>query len=81
MSFSARLLFLSFGLVFLACSPKPAAKCAETCSGCCDAAEVCQPGNVITACGTQGFLCQACPSNMRCDFGACVPTSCQASAG
>ena len=66
---------LAFTLFLAACSPRPAAQCADTCSGCCDAAGACQSGNDTLACGTSGFTCQACMSGTTCNFGNCVVQS------
>ena len=71
--FSARTVFVfSLALASSACTPKPPATCADTCSGCCDSSGACQGGNDIAACGTAGFTCQTCMSGSTCNFGNCV---------
>lgn len=44
---------------------------AETCSGCCDAAGVCQAAADV-ACGTGGATCVVCGSEERCRSGKCA---------
>jgi hypothetical protein len=77
MSFAFRTSCVVSFLFFAAgCSPAPMATCADTCTGCCDAAGVCQSGTVTNACGTSGFVCQACTGGSTCVFGSCVaPTT------
>jgi hypothetical protein len=46
---------------------------ASTCStGCCDANDQCQPGNVPLACGEFGLSCRACAIGQTCSLGACT---------
>lgn len=47
--------------------------CSE-CSGCCDADNVCQAGNIDSACGTGGEDCEACLEEETCTGGDCVST-------
>jgi hypothetical protein len=48
----------------------------ESCSGCCDVAQTCQPGDTNTACGMSGSACEDCAqAGGTCSAGACVGTS------
>jgi hypothetical protein len=46
--------------------------CQAICSGCCDSTGHCQPGTQMGSCGTNGALCEDCPSS-PCNF---VSTPC-----
>lgn len=55
----------------------------ESCSGCLDASDVCQPGTTAQACGSAGARCQSCPSTHTCSSSrlcvaraTCDATSC-----
>jgi hypothetical protein len=54
-----------------ACTPK-AQLCAETCKGCCDAHNDCQPGQAQDACGSSGLSC----SNCSVQGGQCLQSIC-----
>ena len=44
----------------------------NTCTGCCDVGDVCQPGTASSACGTSGETCASCPvSTPTCVSGTC----------
>lgn len=47
--------------------------CANECDGCCDA-DMCLEGTDVTACGTDGVSCQACPTGTTC-LGECQAAS------
>jgi hypothetical protein len=58
------------------CGPSTT-NCASTCTGCCDAQGKCQAGNTLTACGQNGFLCEACNNGTVCSAtGTCENASC-----
>ena len=54
----------------------PSCGTAKSCSlsscptGCCDANNVCQPGNTPVACGQLAGACQTCAFGAQCAFGA-----------
>ncbi|MEW5742119.1 MAG: hypothetical protein AB1938_24600 [Myxococcota bacterium] len=59
-------------LSFASCGgPAPKECSSATCTGCCDAAGECKPGNDLLACGSGGFLCVTCGSSQVCTLGAC----------
>ena len=61
---------LVLGLLASCGSKPPPSKCSQTtCTGCCDASGTCQSGNVATACGANGALCEACKSREVCAVG------------
>ena len=47
-------------------TPPPPLPCSQTCSGCCDANDVCQSGTSVSACGAGGVSCSACGANEAC---------------
>src|SRR4051794_40969510 len=65
------------GLVLVsACDPVSSARsqCSARCVGCCDSANICQPGQQALSCGTAGGSCAACAAADVCLAGACTPT-------
>lgn len=69
-----RMALLGAALGFVtALTPACVKPCAETCkTGCCDSANKCQTGDVVTACGTGGAMCSACGEGQTCTDKACV---------
>lgn len=71
-----RLWFFVFALVVFSCGTPSSPACdSASCQGCCDAAGVCQAGSAASACGANGFACQACSATTTCVSGACVAPS------
>lgn len=72
------------GCVSGACQGTPPSCGPSNCSGCCDAAGKCQPGDVNAACGEDGVECAACSSPAKCSqpgsycayLPTCGPTTC-----
>jgi hypothetical protein len=54
-----------------ACVDTPPACSPDSCNGCCDG-DVCESGTAEEACGSGGFLCEACGSTETCEGGFCV---------
>jgi hypothetical protein len=52
-------------------APEPTCN-ARTCSGCCDARGLCQPGTLANGCGFGGQACTACPAPAACLNGTCL---------
>lgn len=73
MSPERRLATLLFLLLCSACGQPPTrADCSTTCTGCCDAAGVCQSGSSQTTCGVAGRACTTCSTAQTCAVGVCV---------
>lgn len=64
---------IGFALATVAsCDQTQRARCTRAnCTGCCDAEEQCQAGNVASACGTGAVSCQVCGATQSCVEGQC----------
>jgi len=69
------------GSSFVGCNPNGGACTPANCNGCCDEAQVCRPGDQLTACGKAGSACIACQPLFCGADGTCSGTPAPLDAG